>query len=86
MGIGIDVVGNGGSWFMSYGGGGKESPAVGELELPRVARVPAREGENRPRALFSGLFQSGGDVELPRPRGVRPVFVFKFSGGQEILL
>lgn len=54
---------------MSYGGGGKESPVVGELELPRVARVPAREGENRPRVELSGLFHSGGDVELPSPRG-----------------
>lgn len=71
---------------MSYGGGGKESPVVGELELPRVARVPAREGENRPRVELSGLFHSGGDVELPSPRGVKPVFVFRFSGGQEMLL
>ena len=32
-----------------------ESPAAGELEVPRCAKVPAIDGENIPRAGFSGL-------------------------------
>ena len=68
-------VGNGGSWFRSKGGGGRESVALGEFVLFRI-NEPS-EGENIPRGgnrELNGTWAHGcGVVPVPIPKGVVPV-------------